>query len=159
MEPWVGWIALVIALIAFSAHSAETADPVGETSDALSDCSGFYLFLARAPQSQSKPATVNRLLEFAKDATLAATYLLTLEQAKKHAHQNEQEKQKVVQEVLKYVKRRVDSNKSRMEAAIEREDFEQVDAEMKRCTSLTPLREEIVQQMRNDALGRFPPKE
>jgi hypothetical protein len=73
MEPRGRWIALVITLITFSAHSAETADPVGETSDALSDCSGFYLFLARAPQSQSKPASVSRLLEFAKDATLAAT--------------------------------------------------------------------------------------
>jgi hypothetical protein len=76
MEPRVRWIALVITSIALSAHSAEPADPVGTTSDALSDCSGFYLFLARAPQTQSKPATVNRLLEFAKDATLAASYLL-----------------------------------------------------------------------------------
>lgn len=146
----VRWYAVFLA-IPVSAHAADEVDWIAELTNTLGDCSGFYEFLAETSAALGHPATGKQMHELANGAKMAAAYALSVEYAAKN------ETPKPIGAFLRYPESRADTNKTRMHALAEREDSAAIKAESEKCTRINDIQKDLVQQMRNDSVGRSLP--
>jgi hypothetical protein len=121
---------------------------ITNSANLLGDCSGFYEFMSDVYKHDNKPATGLQMHEMANGAMMAAAYLLYLE------HNATGQKPKMLKEFLHYPQGRADTNKTRLLALLEQEDMASITAEQKRCLATASMQKEIVQQMRNESVGR-----
>lgn len=147
------WVLAVCAIPAYAADEQEDlTEPektfVTSSVNLLGDCGGFFEFMSDIFKDGKQPATSQHMHEMANGARMAAAYLLYVE------HNARGGKPKRLGDFMAYPEGRAGANKTRLTMWLEQNDKAALDAERERCMAAVPLQNELVQQIRNEAVGR-----
>lgn len=137
-------VAVIGSLLVVSGVSAEPPRKAESSMDSvnlLSDCAGYYAFVAEK-LTKDNTALTESIEDNARGAQIAAGFLLWARSA---------DPRRVIKDFMPYVHDRAALNKRKMLVLLEKKNKTALQQEHNRCAASMPLQTEAIQQLRNAA--------
>lgn len=148
----------LLALAVLGTASAVTEDTEDRDNSkmvqAFITCAGMYQWTAQGLESAGKPSAAEHMRGLGRGAQTAALWVLAAD----HSVKYQDDKSRSLGEWKDYVLPQIETERIRIAALSEMEDYEGINSIMTMCTEINPAQAEIVQGLRKQGAPQPEPK-